>query len=343
LVHLGGMARGGAGLVMTEATAIQPEGRTTHADTGLWEDAQAEAFGPIVDFVRSQGAVAGVQLAHAGRKGSTEVPWVRNGPLGSESGGWECVGPSQEAYGGWPAPRELDLEEIHEIIELWRRAAHRAVATGFEVLEIHAAHGYLLHQFLSPLANRRTDEYGGDLRARARLLLEVVEAVRAVWPDRLPLFVRVSGSDWVEGGLEPEEVAEVAAWLGEGGVDLIDVSSGGVSPDQRIPVSPGYQVPLARTIRERSGLPTAAVGLITTAAQAEGVLLAGDADAVFLGRALLHDPNWPRNAALELGQDPYWPAQYLRIKPRLDGPSWPEPSASAPISGGGRDARPQPR
>lgn len=342
LVHLGGMARGGAGLVMTEATAVTPDGRTTVADTGLWGDAQAEAFVPVVDFVRSQGAVPGIQLAHAGRKGSTLIPWEGHGPLVPAAGGWECVGPSPSGYGDWPGPRELDAAGIAEVVAAWRAAARRGLAAGFDVLEVHAAHGYLLHQFLSPLANERTDAYGGDLRGRARLLLEVVAAVREEWPDRLPLFVRVSGSDWVEGGVEAEDVAEVAAWLGPLGVDLVDVSSGGVSPAQRIPVGPGYQVPLARTVRERSGLATAAVGLITTAAQADAVVREGHADAVMLGRMLLHDPNWPRNAAMELGHEPYWPSPYLRIKPRPEGPSWPDPAASAPISGG-RRARRDPR
>jgi len=312
LVHLGGLARGGAGLVLTEATAVTPEGRISSYDAGIWTDEQAAAYRPITDFIRAQGAVPGIQLGHAGRKASTARPWDGGGPVAVEDGGWQAVGPSPVGYGDWPAPKELSEAELADLVRGWADAAERSRRAGFEVAEIHAAHGYLLHQFLSPLSNQRADSYGGDLAGRSRLLGEVVDAVRAVWPAELPLFVRVSASDWVDGGLTVDEVAQVCRDLADRGVDLIDVSSGGNSPDQRITVGPGYQVPFARTVRQASGLPVAAVGLITEPAQAEQILLEESADAVLLARALLREPSWPQRAARELGAETYWAPQYLR-------------------------------
>jgi 2,4-dienoyl-CoA reductase-like NADH-dependent reductase (Old Yellow Enzyme family) len=316
LVHLGGLARGGAGLVMTEATAVTAEGRISPFDAGIWTDQQAEDYRRITDFIRSQGSVPGIQLAHAGRKASTLRPWDGHGPVPVEAGGWQTVGASAVGFGDWPAPRELTEPELADLVQAWGRAAERAVAAGFEVFEVHAAHGYLLHQFLSPLSNRRTDSYGGDLEGRSRLLTEVVEAVRAAIGEQRPLFVRVSASDWVAGGLEPAEVAEVCKELAGRGLDLVDVSSGGNDPTQQISIGPGYQVPFARIIREHSGVPVAAVGLITDPAQAEQILLEQSADAVLLARALLREPSWPQRAARELGGEVHWAPQYLRGRPR---------------------------
>ena len=317
LVHLGSLARGGAGLVMTEATAVTAEGRISPGDAGIWNDDQAADYARIVAFVRSQGAVPGIQLAHAGRKGSHEPPWRGGGPVDESEGPWETVSASALPYADWPTPHALDVDEIGAQSRAWADAALRADRVGFEVLEIHAAHGYLLHGFMSPLSNRRTDRYGGSLDNRARLLVEVVTAVREVWPDHKPLFVRVSATDWVEGGLGVDEVVTVARRLASHGVDLVDVSSGGLSPRQRIATGPGYQVPFARRIRAGSGLPVAAVGLITDPAQAEQILAEGSADAVMLARALLREPTWPQRAARELGdgEAAHWPPQYLRARP----------------------------
>ncbi|WP_151084849.1 NADH:flavin oxidoreductase/NADH oxidase [Nocardioides cynanchi] len=315
LVHLGAFAQGGAGLVMSEATAVSPEGRISPQDAGIWNDEQAADYRRINDFVRGQGATTGIQLAHAGRKASTRAPWLGRGYVPVEEGGWQTVGASPIGYSDWPAPRELTAEELSEHPRLWAEAARRALDAGYEVAEIHAAHGYLLHQFLSPLTNRRTDAYGGDLAGRSRLLLEVVDAVREVWPDDQPLFVRLSATDWVSGGLDVADTAEVATLLAGRGVDLVDVSSGGNSPDQQITVEPGYQVPFAARIRQTSGLPVGAVGLITEPQQAEKILADGEADAVFLARELLRDPHWAQRAAETLGADTYWPDQYLRARP----------------------------
>ncbi|GAC1330011.1 MAG: NADH:flavin oxidoreductase/NADH oxidase [Candidatus Dormibacteria bacterium] len=314
LIHLGALARGGAGMVLAEATAVTPEGRISASDAGIWTDAQAKDYRRITGFIRAQGAVPGIQLAHAGRKGSTAVPWLGRGYIAPADGGWETVGASELGYADWPAPRELSSIELVEVVEAFASAARRAVDAGFEVVEIHAAHGYLVHQFLSPLTNHRTDRHGGDLTGRSRLLLEIVEAVRAVLPDSTPLLVRVSATDWVEGGLTVDEVAEVSQWLASRGVDLVDVSSGGNSPDQKIIVGPGYQVPFARQVRQASGLPVAAVGLITEPAQAEQVLVESSADAVMLARAVLRDPSWPQRAARELGDGTYWAPQYERAR-----------------------------
>ena len=318
LVHLGAFAQGGAALVMTEATAVVPEGRISPEDAGIWNDGQAADYERITAFVRSQGSVPGIQLAHAGRKASTRAPWRGRGYVDPTDGGWETVGPSAVGYADWPVPRELTAEELTALPGLWADAARRSLRAGFEVAEIHAAHGYLLHQFLSPLSNRRTDAWGGDLAGRSRLLVEVVDAVRDVWPDDRPLFVRLSATDWVAGGLVADEVAEVAARLAERGVDLVDVSSGGLSPDQQVETGPGYQVSFATRVREVSGLPVAAVGLITEPRQAEKIVADGEADAVLLARELLRNPHWAQQAAAELGAPDdavRWPEQYLRARP----------------------------
>ncbi|MFZ2014033.1 MAG: NADH:flavin oxidoreductase/NADH oxidase [Nocardioides sp.] len=315
LVHLGAFAQGGAALVMTEATAVVAEGRISPQDAGIWTDQQAADYERIAAFVRSQGAVPGIQLAHAGRKASTRAPWLGRGYVEPADGGWETVGPSPVGYADWPAPRELTAAELEALPGRWAQAAHRALDAGFQVAEIHAAHGYLLHEFLSPLSNRRTDAWGGDLAGRSRLLVDVVDAVRTVWPDDRPLLVRLSATDWVEGGLDVGEVAEVASVLAGHGVDLVDVSSGGNSPDQQVQVGPAYQVPFAAEVKRTSGLPVAAVGLITEARQAEKIVADGEADAVFLARELLRNPHWAQQAAAELGAETYWPDQYLRARP----------------------------
>ena len=316
LAHLGALARGGAGMVISEATAVVPEGRISPFDAGLWNDEQAGDWARVNAFVASQGAVPGIQLAHAGRKASTERPWDGSGYVEPADGGWQTVAPSPLAYGDWPAPRELSTADIAHVVGAFAAAAARADGAGFEVAEVHAAHGYLLHEFLSPLTNVRTDVYGGDLAGRSRALREVVAAVRAVWPDRKPLLVRLSATDWAPGGWDVEETVELSRWLRELGVDLVDVSSGGNVTTQQIAVGPGYQVPFARAVREGAGLPTGAVGLITEPAQAEQVLAEGSADAVLLARALLRDPHWVLRAAGELGDDVAWPVQYARARPR---------------------------
>jgi 2,4-dienoyl-CoA reductase-like NADH-dependent reductase (Old Yellow Enzyme family) len=318
LVHLGSLARGGAGLVVQEATAVTPEGRISPYDAGIWTDAQAEDYRRITDFIASQGAVPGIQLAHAGRKGSSKRPWDGRGFVQPSDGGWTPVGPTGEGYPRLAPPVGLSTAEVRDLVRAWRDAAVRADAAGFELIEIHAAHGYLVHQFLSPLTNTRTDEYGQD---RARLLTEVVDAVREVWPERKPLFVRLTGSDWAPGGLTVDDAVAVAKGLDGHGVDLFDVSSGGLVAEQKITVGPGYQVPFARAIREQAGVPTAAVGLITAPEQAEQIVVDGSADAVMLARAVLRDPSWPQRAAFELNHDEseapdalYWAPQYERAK-----------------------------
>jgi 2,4-dienoyl-CoA reductase-like NADH-dependent reductase (Old Yellow Enzyme family) len=316
LVHLGSLARGGAGLVFTEATAVLPEGRISPADTGIWNDMQVEAWRRIAGFVRSQETVPGIQLAHAGRKASTEPPWLGRAYVPPEQGGWaNVVGPSAVPFGALPPPRELTTEQIGEIVTAFGAAARRAVQAGFEVVEIHSAHGYLLHSFLSPLSNLRDDRYGGSFDNRVRMLLEVVDAVRAEWPDDRPLLVRVSATDWVEGGWDLEQTVALSGLLRERGVDLLDCSSGGISPTAEIPAGPGYQVPFAARVRKEGGLPTAAVGMITEPHQAEQVIAEGSADVVILARALLRNPHWPLLAAEELGADVRWPPQYLRARP----------------------------
>ena len=315
LVHLGSFARGGAGLVLTEATAVSPEARISPADTGIWDEEQREAWSRIVDFVHGQGATAGMQLAHAGRKASTRPPFEGRGPVPPEDGGWQAVAPSDVAFPGLATPRALSAAEVDGVVADFARAAERALAAGFDVLEIHAAHGYLLHEFLSPLSNRRDDEYGGSFDNRVRLLLRVVEAVRSAVPEQTPLLVRISATDWVDGGWTPDDSVALARLLGDAGVDLVDISSGGNAVAD-IPVGPGYQVDFARRIREEAGIPTGAVGLITEPKQAEEIVADGAADAVLLARAMLRDPHWPLRAAhvlgVPVGQGVDWPKQYLR-------------------------------
>ena len=313
LVHLGSRAIGGAGIVFTEASAVEERGRISAVDTGIYEDAHVESWRPIVAFIREHGAVAGIQLAHAGRKASTAAPWTGGKPVAIGDGGWEPVGPSAVAFdAGYNVPRALSVSEIDGIVAAFRRSAERALATGFEVIEIHAAHGYLLHQFLSPLCNLRTDEYGGAFENRIRATLRVVKAVREVWPARLPLFVRVSATDWKEGGWDLGQTIALAKELKPLGVDLIDASSGGAVPGVRIPLGPGYQTAFAEAIRKEVGIATGAVGMITEPIQAETILATEQADLVFLARELLRDPYWPRRAAKALDVKIKAPVQYER-------------------------------
>jgi 2,4-dienoyl-CoA reductase-like NADH-dependent reductase (Old Yellow Enzyme family) len=313
LVHLGSRAVGGAGVVFAEATAVSAEGRISPGDTGLWDDAQQQAWAPIAAFIAAQGALPAIQLAHAGRKASTQAPWLGGQPLTPDAGAWTTVGPSPIAFDlGHPVPQALDAEGIAKVVADFADAATRAREAGFRVVEIHAAHGYLLHQFLSPLSNRRSDAYGGSLANRARLLLEVVASVRFAWPQPLPLTVRVSATDWAPGGWDIGECVELARWLREAGVDLVVCSSGGTVPRVRIPATPGYQVPFAARIRREAGIATGAVGLITTAQQAEEILGRGEADLVLMARELLRDPYFPRRAAAELGVQLEAPLQYQR-------------------------------
>ncbi|MEO6463147.1 MAG: NADH:flavin oxidoreductase/NADH oxidase [Candidatus Eisenbacteria bacterium] len=320
LVHLGSRAVGGAGLVLVEATAVTPAGRISPADSGLWSDAHADAFRPIVDFIHEQGSVAGIQLAHAGRKASTRPPFDPLGPgrtiRPDEPGGWLPVAPSPIPFRDDDAPpHALAAGEIDEIVARFERGARLALAVGFRVVEIHMAHGYLLNEFLSPLVNRRDDAYGGDFAGRTRLPLRVVDAVRAAWPAGLPLFVRLSTIDWADGGWTIEDSVAFAQRLKERGVDLVDCSSGGSVAGQRIEVGPGYQVPFARAVRAGADIATGAVGLITDPAQAEEVVSGGAADCVLLARAMLADPYWPLHAAHALGAEVPWPKPYGRAKP----------------------------
>jgi len=309
LQHLGSRAVGGAGLILTEATSISPEGRISPFDLGIWNDHQVEALRRITGFVSAQGAVPGIQLAHAGRKASTDAPWSGGAALTAESGGWTPIAPSALAFSERSLlPAELSTADIAAVVQQFADAARRALAAGFQVAEVHGAHGYLVHQFLSPYSNTRTDSYGGSLENRMRFALEVVDAIRAVWPEQLPLFFRSSATDWLAGDSEDQRVGwtgqdtvRLAKELQAHGVDLLDVSTGGNVPDAVIPVAPGYQVPFAAAVREQTGLATAAVGLITEPRQAEGIIAEGGADAVLLGRQLLRDPYWPRHAARELG------------------------------------------
>jgi 2,4-dienoyl-CoA reductase-like NADH-dependent reductase (Old Yellow Enzyme family) len=312
LVHLGARAVGGAALVLTEAAAVVPEGRISPQDLGLWKDEHVEPLARVVRFVRDHGAAAGVQLAHAGRKGSTARPWDGTGAVPPERGGWTPVAPSalrfDEAY---PEPAALDDAGIARVVDRFAAAARRALDAGFDAVEIHGAHGYLLHEFLSPLSNRREDRYGGPFDNRVRLPLEVATAVRRVWPERRPLFFRVSATDWADGGWTPEETVELARRLAAEGVDAVDVSSGGLVPGVRVPAGPGYQTEFARRVRA-AGVAVATVGLITSPQQADHVVRTGQADLVLLARALLRDPNWPIAAARALGREAPIPPQYLR-------------------------------
>lgn len=316
LVHLGSRAVGGAALVFTEATAVSPEGRISPQDLGIWKAAHIDYLARIVRFVKSNGAVAGMQLAHAGRKASTARPWEGGAYLSPEEGGWRPIyAPSAVPFSDKAVtPEELDHEGIKRIVKLFVDAATRALAAGFEVIEVHAAHGYLLHEFLSPLSNKRTDEYGGSLQNRARLTCEIIEATRKVWPERLPLFVRISATDWREDGWSPEESVELARMIKPLGVDLIDCSTGGLVGGVRIPTGPGYQVVFAERVRREAGIKTGAVGLITSAEQADEIVRSEQADMVLLARQMLRDPYWPLHAAKKLGVEAKWPDQYLRAR-----------------------------
>lgn len=312
LVHLGGLAIGGAALVLTEATAVVPEGRISPWDLGLWRDAQSEMLARIVRFVEAHGAVAGIQLAHAGRKASTDRPWDGGRPVDAERGGWQPVAPSAVPFAeGHLHPRALTVDEIRAVVKAFGAAARRALDVGCKTVEIHAAHGYLLHEFLSPLSNRRDDQYGGSFENRTRLVCEVVEAVRAVWPERWPVLLRISATDWVDGGWSPDESVALAGAVKTLGVDLVDCSSGGLVPAS-IPAAPGYQVPFAARIRREAGIATGAVGLISEPEQADNIVRSGQADAVFLARELLRNPHWALAAAKKLGHPPPVPRQYLR-------------------------------
>ncbi|MGL3149907.1 NADH:flavin oxidoreductase/NADH oxidase [Microbacterium sp. A82] len=313
--HLTQFASGGAGLIVAEASAVVPEGRISPRDAGLWNDAQRDAWAPIVAAIHARGGLAGIQLAHAGRKASTWWPWAEaQGSVAHADGGWQTVAPSVVAFAGFDEPAAMDAAGIESLVDSFRAAARRALDAGFDVLEVHGAHGYLLHQFLSPLSNLRTDEYGGSLENRARLLLRVVVAVREEAGNDVPLFVRISATDHADGGFLPAEATAVSTWLLEHGADLIDVSSGGLVAHQQIDVHPGYQVPLAATLRQSGAVRTSAVGLITTGQQAEQVLADGAADAVFAGREWLRDPHFGLRAAHELAAPVTWPSQYLRAR-----------------------------
>jgi 2,4-dienoyl-CoA reductase-like NADH-dependent reductase (Old Yellow Enzyme family) len=317
MVHLGGRAQGGPGLVLLEASAVVAEGRISIADLGIWKDEHIPALAQIVRFVHSQGVRAGIQLAHAGRKASMSQPFVEERLLGQDEGGWQPVAPSAMAFSeSYAVPRALDQAGIVAVVEGFRQAARRAFEAGFDFVEVHAAHGYLIHQFLSPLSNQRTDDYGGSFENRTRLALEVVDAVRAEWPAHLPLFVRISATDWVDGGWSPDESVALARLFREHGVDLVDTSTGGLVPYAKIPVAPGFQVEFAARIRREAGLATAAVGLITEPKQANDIVADGQADLVLLARALLRDPYWPVHAAASLGETASWPVQYIRAVPR---------------------------
>jgi 2,4-dienoyl-CoA reductase-like NADH-dependent reductase (Old Yellow Enzyme family) len=314
LVHLGSFARGGAALVMSEATAVEARGRISPQDLGIYSDEHIEPLARITRFIKEQGAVPGIQLAHAGRKASTYSPWRGSGRIAPEDGGWQTIGPSALRFAeNYPLPQALTATEIQEVVASFQTAAQRSLRAGFEIAEIHAAHGYLLHEFLSPLSNQRTDAYGGTLANRMRFLLEVVDVVRQVWPEELPLLVRLSATDWTEGGLTITDTVEVSRVLKEHGVDLIDTSSGG-NALAAIPLQPGYQVPFAAQIKREAGLPTAAVGLITEPQQANEIIQQGEADLVALARELLRNPHWPLSAARALHHDITWVPQYTRAK-----------------------------
>ncbi len=316
-VHLGSRAVGGAGLVFTEATAIVPEGRISPQDLGIWSDDHIAPLARIVRFIHEQGSVAGMQLAHAGRKASTYRPWEGPGTVPENAGGWaNVVAPSAVPFADhYPMPRALTSDGIQEVVAAFAEAARRACEAGFRVIEIHAAHGYLIHEFLSPLSNRRQDDYGGPFENRTRLLREVVTAVRSAWPEGAPLFVRISASDWVDGGWDIEQSVELARMLKDIGVDLIDCSSGGNVAHAKIPVGPGYQTRFAEQIRRQAGIMTGTVGMIVSSGQAEHIVASGQADAVIMARELLRDPYFPLRAARELGQSISWPVQYLRAAP----------------------------
>ncbi|MCX2573477.1 NADPH dehydrogenase NamA [Pedobacter sandarakinus] len=315
LVHLGSRAVGGAGLIIQEATAVTPDGRITHADLGIWKDEHIEKLQQMVSFIHANGAVAGIQLAHAGRKASCDLPWNGGEQLASGEDSWTPVAPSPLPFkNGQVVPHELSIKEIQDVVFAFRAAAKRALEAGYKVMEIHAAHGYLLHQFFSPISNKRTDVYGGSFENRIRLVIDVVEAVQSVWPETLPLFVRISATDWTENGWNENDSLQLCAVLKDKGVDLIDTSSGGNVPDAFIPAGPNYQVPFADKIRNEIGIHTGAVGIIVDAHQAEEILQEGKADLIFIARESLRDAYFPTHAAQVLGDDIVWPNQYVRAK-----------------------------
>jgi len=317
LVHLGSRAVGGAALVMTEATAVTSGGRISPQDLGIYDEGHVAGLARIVRFIHSQKALSGIQLAHAGRKGSTARPWEGGGAISRERGGWQPIGPTSEPFADtYPAPCPATQADLVAIVNAFSVAARRALAAGFDLVEIHGAHGYLIHEFLSPLVNTRTDQYGGSYDNRVRLCLEIVDGVRSVWPERLPLFVRISATDWKDGGWDLDQAVELARRLRSHGVDLVDCSSGGAVRDQQIIIGPGYQVPFAERIRRDAGVATGAVGLITEAVQADRIIRNGQADVVLLARELLRDPYWPLHAADALGETVPWPPQYLRAAHR---------------------------
>ncbi len=316
LVHLGSRAIGGAALVMTEATAVSPEGRISAADAGIWNKEQTEAYMRITEFIKSNGAVPGIQIAHAGRKASTQIPWLGSGSIKEKNKSWQTIAPSNIPFdNSYPLPKEMDSDDLSKVKLQFKEAVNRALEAGFEIIEIHMAHGYLLHEFLSPLSNKRNDEYGGSLENRMRFPCEVTEIIRSVVPERLPLFVRISATDWAEGGWDLKQSIVLAGKLKTQGVDLIDCSSGGLVPNVKIPVKPNYQIPFAEAIRNKTGILTGGIGLITKPEQAEEILLEGKADVISLAREFLRDPYWPLHAAEVLHADIKWPEQYLRAKP----------------------------
>ena len=313
-VHLGSRAIGGAAVVFVEASAVKPEGRITPRDAGIWSDAHAEAWKPIADFIRANGSIPAIQIAHAGRKASCTKPWLGVKALAPDDGAWETLGPSAIPHGSYPPPRAMMVAEIEQTVDDFRLAAERSSVAGFDVVEVHGAHGYLIHSFLSPLSNQRTDAYGGTFENRMRFPLAAGEAVRRVWPANKPVFYRISATDWADGGWDLAQSIEFAKRLKAIGIDLVDCSSGGNVDYQKIALGPGYQVPFAEAIRKEAGIATIAVGLISEPAQAEGIVASGKADAVMLARAFLRDPYWPRNAAKALGLDPAWPDPYKRAE-----------------------------
>ncbi|MBE9461264.1 NADH:flavin oxidoreductase/NADH oxidase [Dyadobacter subterraneus] len=316
LVHLGSRAVGGASLTITEAAAVSPEGRISPEDLGIWKDEHIEKLQQITSFLKAQNCVAGIQLAHAGRKASTSVPWKGKDKVDIEDGGWTTFSASPIAFAdNYPMPEELDQQGIDKVVSDFAIAARRALAAGFEVIEIHAAHGYLVHQFLSPLSNKRTDEFGGSFENRIRLLLLIIEAIKSEWPDNLPLFTRISATDWADGGWNLDDSIKLAAILKEKGIDLIDVSTGGLVAPVKIPVGPAYQLPFASAIKKQTGILTGTVGMITDSVQAETILVNGDADMILMAREILRNPYFPLLAAKEVHDHTAWPVQYERAKP----------------------------
>lgn len=314
-VHLGTRAVGGAGLVMMEATAVSPEGRISPDDAGIWSDKHADAYKRITEFIAAQNSVPGIQIAHAGRKASTYSPWKGKGEVIPAEGGWLTMGPSPIPFAeGYPHPKEMTKEDIKMVVQQFKEAAERSIRAGFRLIELHFAHGYLVHEFLSPVSNHRKDEYGGNLENRCRLALEIVKAVRDIIPESMPLFVRISASDWVENGWDIEQSVQLSKWLKDSNTDLIDCSSGGNVSDVKIPIGPGYQVPFAERIKHETGILTGAVGFITSPIQAETIIRTGQSDIILMAKEMLRNPYWPLHAAKELKADIKWPNQYLRAK-----------------------------